>query len=465
MRVGLWITLAACVAAVPQRASAQALGADIEAASRANDVVEEYCAVLVTGKTAAAASGTRAVAEAWEQVSTAYDQTQALYLLFWRGTLAQCLNREEQAKEDLQAFLASPGSMGFGDLRRRSERSLKRLGLKIRIGNGPSAKWVRRIHAIDLGLRLGGGGGVGVLSCTDPDEVDGVPRVENGACLGGRLPYSPTAALVQPLLVELDVEANPHRNIGVGARVGFDLPAPGAPPDGRSPAPTLELDIGPRLRVVHVLNPGKPDPAANFYVEPRVAVGISGLSPWAGNAKYPDRFGYLDAGTLGLFLVGGSLRIGGHGELDLHNSLEVEGRFTAQAGLATWTLRADAAAPIRDAGFDTPADESDDHSHDEYVDEFPGVVSSRRFSAGFHVAILRAVEDRALSVGPFLDLSWQQSFVEFPNDADDLWSRPAGSTADGDQRKVYSTQRDDVFARLGIELRFGQGAPPERVEK
>ena len=76
-----------------------------DAAVLAAGVKDQYCADIFHQRVTLKAGSLKEVAAAWETVSEAYDATDELYLLYWRGTLAQCLNGfDDTARQDLEAF-------------------------------------------------------------------------------------------------------------------------------------------------------------------------------------------------------------------------------------------------------------------------------------------------------------------------------------------------------------------------
>ncbi len=102
-----------------------------ELAGRAADVHESYCAGVASGDVQLAAAGLNQVSAVWAEVDTALKAGEPSWLLYWRGTLAQCLRQDEVAVADLEAFLAGFGEDGaFAGLSRDARRRLKRLGGK-----------------------------------------------------------------------------------------------------------------------------------------------------------------------------------------------------------------------------------------------------------------------------------------------------------------------------------------------
>lgn len=130
-------------------------GSAEDVAVRASEVQEQYCADLVDSNVTLRAGSLREVAEVWEAVSRAYDASPELYLLYWRGALAQCLGGfDDTARTDLQAFWrASVDDPGLAEQRRDAERRLRRLGEAV----GPNEPQGRPGLGLGIGLLAGGG--------------------------------------------------------------------------------------------------------------------------------------------------------------------------------------------------------------------------------------------------------------------------------------------------------------------
>jgi hypothetical protein len=459
-----WLARSALAALGSVGLAGPALAQDkaLDAAMQADEVNQRYCADLYSGKVDVAAGATVAVAEVWQQVSAVYEETKAPYLLYWRGALAQCLGRDEAAVADLEAFVAASGqSTMFADIVRQANGRLRRLGGKAQVGSGAAARWLRRQAALEIDLRYGIGGGASTLHCTDDDEPESGPRVENSGCVGGRAFDPQSAPLFAPALLEASISAWPAVPFGLGGRAVLAVPAPNGLPDARSPGVTGDFELGPALRFGNSVASGKR--AGSLRVEPRLAISLASLSPWAGSSKYvAEMQAFLDAGTLRLFQLGPALRLLVAGELGPSLALAVEGRFAwfpALPGSVASTQRGPATVPVRIDDGGTTEDASDDTYRDEAVRVLPELLNSSRMAAGLRVQLLRAHEERPLASGPFLDFGWTRAALVYPDDPADVWcaAEPCG-LADGDLRKVFSTRRDDWVARVGIELRLGRGS-------
>ena len=81
-------------------ATAQAL------AMEALNAKDQHCADVAGGQAELAAQSMGAVSDVWGRISAHLGKSKKVYLLYWRGVLAQCLSQEERALEDLQNFLA-----------------------------------------------------------------------------------------------------------------------------------------------------------------------------------------------------------------------------------------------------------------------------------------------------------------------------------------------------------------------
>lgn len=80
-----------------------------EAALQASMVLEAHCADVAGATATKSAQALSAVSPALTQVSKAHDATGEAFLLYWRGRLNLCLDREDRAKEDLDTFVAQVG--------------------------------------------------------------------------------------------------------------------------------------------------------------------------------------------------------------------------------------------------------------------------------------------------------------------------------------------------------------------
>ena len=96
-----------------------------EVAAAAYEVREQHCAAVGADDVQAAAESLARVSETWAQVSEALSESKKLYLLYWRGMLAQCLGQDEKALADLTEFASFAEDHGeYVDLLRDARRRL-----------------------------------------------------------------------------------------------------------------------------------------------------------------------------------------------------------------------------------------------------------------------------------------------------------------------------------------------------
>lgn len=453
---------------------AVALGQDpaIDAALEADAVNQEECANLYSATVDTAASSTVRVAEAWQKVSAVYEETQAPYLLFWRGALAQCLGREDAAIADLAQFAETQkGSTMFSNLVENAQRRLRRLGGRSGVGQGLAAAWLRQGAALEVVARWGIAPGLTLLSCTDDGTRDtGAPI--NSACLGGVNPQTAARPTVSWSTVDLGVDGFFNRSFGVGVRGIVDLthsaagPGPSTGLSSKPLLPVAEIQVGPQLRILNNVASGAR--AGWLRATLRFAAAFGRLSPWAGQASELDNLGaFHDVGTYALAHVGPALTVAGAVEAGKAGVFEMEGRFSwyvPMPGARTPKARSGEAVTVGSA--------DDDETHDELIPEAlqPDLVRGGRLHGGFRLGAWRPVQGGAVALGPFFDFSLQQTFLTFPDAGEGVWCS-LGAAGDGsslcsgtgDLRKVYSTRRDDLRLTIGIQARFGvigQGGQP-----
>lgn len=461
-------SLALTIASWPALSSA--LDPATEAAMEADAVNQEHCANLFSARVDTAATSTVRVAEVWQRVSEVYEETQAPYLLYWRGALAQCLGRDEAAAADLEEFIKTQAeSTMFDSLVRNAATRMRRLAGGAGIGQGAAAAFLRRGAILEVGARYLGGSGLTVLSCTDAGER-GTGQPINSGCIGGVNPKSAVGPAAAPLGLDVSVDAFFARPIGMGVRVFFDYGVPVSMPDDRSPGPMVELRAGPQLRILNnVASGGR---AGWLRATVRFAAAFGQISPWAGQAKYiNDLVNFHDAGTWSMRHVGPAATLAGAFEVGKGSIVEIEGRFSWYVPMgAAGTPKARDGAPVdvRIDGARSATEDDDVWRTEELPAAYqPDAVGSGRMHAGLRIGLLVPVGKGSVAIGPFFDAALHQTTIRFPDDADDVWCalEPDASGAslcsgDGDYRKVYSTQRDDILLRFGVQLRFGVGDPP-----
>lgn len=132
-------------------------GPSEDAAVQASATLDEHCADLKGGEVTLRAGFLKEVATSWEAVSQAYDVQPELYLLYWRGALAQCLGGfDDDARNDLESFWRlSEGDAALADQRRDAQRRLRSLGVQVSDDRGAPPG-----PGIGVGIGLLSGGGV-----------------------------------------------------------------------------------------------------------------------------------------------------------------------------------------------------------------------------------------------------------------------------------------------------------------
>ncbi len=128
-----------------------------EAALLASRVQAEVCADVAASNPETQAAAMMLAAPAWGQVSAAYRTHGKAYLLYWRGLLAECLDKEDQAATDYAAFVDAMGSdSAYASQTKDARRRLRRLlpstsGAQSSVGSEGSG--------LGPGIVLGGVGG------------------------------------------------------------------------------------------------------------------------------------------------------------------------------------------------------------------------------------------------------------------------------------------------------------------
>ena len=421
----------------------------VEAALEADQVNQEHCARLYTAAVDSAASSTVAVAETWQRVNEVYARTDAVYLLYWRGALAQCLGRDEAASADLTEFVEAQGnSTMFASLVQNAKVRLRRLGGGAWLGQGASATYLRLGPALEVSASWSGGTGFHELVCTDSDD-----QIVNVGCLGGASPRPAVAAALVPVAAQLAVDGFFTRGFGVGGRAFLHWAAPSGVPDARSPGATLQVQVGPQVRLLNSVASG--GRGGWFRAEVRFAAAFTQMSPMAGSAKYGlQHYGsFLDAGSWALRHVGPAARVEGALEIGARLVLTLSGHYA-------WYVPTKGSAspqvvqggPVElSAAFDQPA-------HEEQVEILPELVTTSQMHAGGRVGLLLPTKVRSIAIGPFIGVDFLRATMTFPDRAEDCWmygQAGACSGKDETHRKVFSSRRHDLYVTVGIDARFG----------
>ena len=425
----------------------------VDAAVQADDVNQQHCASLDTRQVDRAASATVAVAEAWGRVDEVYEQTGADYLLYWRGVLAQCLGRDEAALADLTAFVqGQEGSTQFSSMVKLARTRVRRLGDPSRLGQGAAGALLTRGGPLEVGASWSAGSGVHELACTDGDDWGTV----NSTCVGTDEHFADYRPAAVPASVQAHIDGFPTRAFGLGARVLLALPAPGGLPDSRSPGPTLQLDVGPQLRLLESVSSGRRP--GWLRVEVRFAASFARMSPMAGSAKYVgETGGYLDAGTWSLAHPGVSGRLEGALELGPKAALILSGRVAWYAPMPGQTARR-----VVEPG-EVELGTSGGSTRLEGVQVLPELVRSSQLSAGGRVGLALPIQQGS-AVTPFVAVDFLRATMTFPDSPGDCWvvgSDEACDSDDGLHRKVFSTRRHDLYVTAGVDVRFAVRSGPE----
>ncbi len=96
-----------------------------DAAVRAAEVREQHCSHLLRRDANLEAGALSVVAGALDAVGVAWKSAPEPFLLYWRGSLAQCLGYDDNARADLQAFLSATPDDGSAASQR--EDAVRRL--------------------------------------------------------------------------------------------------------------------------------------------------------------------------------------------------------------------------------------------------------------------------------------------------------------------------------------------------
>jgi hypothetical protein len=136
--------------------SARAEDPSTAAALKAAEILELHCADVAGGKATESAQALSVVSPVLAEVSAAHDETGTPFLLYWRGRLNLCLDREDRAKEDLTTFIkAAADEAAYGTQVREARALLNRLARAERGG--------LKIHTPGLAVAGGAMFGAGVV--------------------------------------------------------------------------------------------------------------------------------------------------------------------------------------------------------------------------------------------------------------------------------------------------------------
>ena len=127
-------------------------------ASQAEEALGQDCAQVLSDDYEVARQARKQVRTVYEGLSDALKDTRKVYLLYWRGVLAQCLQDPEQALDDLKAFLSARGeSTTWASLIEDAELRVARLRRRLRRRSPPDPGSAVPVVAA---IALGGASGV-----------------------------------------------------------------------------------------------------------------------------------------------------------------------------------------------------------------------------------------------------------------------------------------------------------------
>ncbi len=181
-----------------------------DVAADAYEVRERYCAAVGADDVQAAAESLARVSETWAQVSEALAESKKLYLLYWRGMLAQCLGQNEKAQADLTEFTAFAKDRGeYLDLLRDARRRLTFL-------EGGSGKGRGDVGA-PFGVGAGLAGGAAALAGLSGWRAS-VMRAKEAEYFSGELQTGSFGAVAEEAN-----EAETSSNVLLGSAVGLGV--------------------------------------------------------------------------------------------------------------------------------------------------------------------------------------------------------------------------------------------------
>jgi len=131
---------------LPQVAAA---GDDQQAALQAAAIHGQFCAGIGSRDASYAANTTSVISDTMALVSDRYEANQAVYLLYWRALLGQCLKQDELAARDLAAFVEATEAMT--DLGPQRKDAIRRLRQMKKSGPGSRLAGDRPRFLIGLG--------------------------------------------------------------------------------------------------------------------------------------------------------------------------------------------------------------------------------------------------------------------------------------------------------------------------
>ena len=396
---------------------------------------------------------------------------------------------------DLESFVASQnGQTMFVDLVRQSKSRLRRLARDSagarRSGTGASALWLRKPDVVEFDLSYGVATGLRGMACTDSGGepvADRAPGTEgrhvNSTCVGGEytgistgdavlLPREGAVPPVWPLGLRVGATGYPLKFLGFGAVLQLDAAIHNELIEVHPPGLVTQLFVGPQLRFLSRGLSGVR--AGDLRIAPRFAVAWGNTSPWVGQ-KSPSEQGFLDAGNLSMRHVGVQLEMSGQIEISPKAVLKISGQFEYYFDGSPDSVTQ--LTPAQTTSSNWQVDGLVVEGVEEQVEKLPQPLSTSRLHASLRASVLLPHKVHNLAIGPFFELGFQRTHIQYPNLESDEWDagvavthrlgigKPSSELVEFLQegartpflRKVYSTRRQDLLFRIGIEVKFGLG--------
>ena len=126
----LAVTLLALVSSILASPRLALAGGAEDAALLAQQTAEDWCAETAADSTTVAARALGNVAPVYSRVAQTYDRTGAVFLLYWRAVLGECLGQIDRSADDYRAFMADAvATSQFPQLAEDARNRLRRRGL------------------------------------------------------------------------------------------------------------------------------------------------------------------------------------------------------------------------------------------------------------------------------------------------------------------------------------------------
>lgn len=140
-----------------EEAAEPALKSPAEVALAASTARDLYCSDVAGLDAAVQSRALGTVNEVWTEVIEVHTRTKESFLLYWRGVLAQCLDQEFRAAQDLNAFLAAhSGDASLSPMVMDAQRRMRLLHNQTSAAaQTAAARAIRKKAAFGLGIGLG----------------------------------------------------------------------------------------------------------------------------------------------------------------------------------------------------------------------------------------------------------------------------------------------------------------------